>query len=591
MRLRNKKIPASILIFCTLVLYTTAALGQTTYYLQNAGTSNAQTPGNWKTDATLAGGGTAATNFTTSGDIFILSSGLTNNPVFAGGSNAAFGSGVTLNVQKNFTVGSGNNITTLTINGTIVFSNTAVLTLSTPGGNAKNKSTFTLASGATLKTAHPNGIDGGSIASLTNTARQVLDLNTGANYEFNGTTAQTTTGLPATVNTLTVNNASGVTLDGAVTVTTLTIGNTTSNSIFNDNGNQIISTGTLNLTSGTLELGSSTTATTFPAFSTRNISAGTFVEYASGVAQTVSTTPAYQNLTFSGSGTKTVASGTLSVNGNWAVGSEAALNVNNPTVIVAGNISGSGNITSTSGTLSIGGNWTNSGTFIAGTGTVNFNGSGSQTIPALNYYNLTSSSTGARTLANSGIISISGTFTKGTNSYTVTSSTVSFNGSGAQTIPSFTFNNLTITGAADTSSSNYKTEAGTLTVNGILTVAAGNTLNMSTFSSSTFGASSVNYGKIRWAGSNYYVAGTGVTEFYGSSATTIAPGSNYGNIIISGSGTNAISGAVSASGGTASVGVTVNTNLTVSNTGTLTITGMDLVKNGSITNNGIIRIQ
>ena len=59
--------------------------------------------------------------------------------------------------------------------------------------------------------------------------------------------------------------------------------------------------------------------------------------------------------------------------------------------------------------------------------TVNFNGAGAQTIPAFGYNNLTSSSTGARTLAASGTVGVAGTFTPGTNTYTVTGSTVNFN--------------------------------------------------------------------------------------------------------------------------------------------------------------------
>src|SRR4029079_2013458 len=74
--------------------------------------------------------------------------------------------------------------------------------------------------------------------------------------------------------------------------------------------------------------------------------------------------------------------------------------------------------------------------------TVDFNGSGAETIPAFNYNNLTSSSTGARTL--SGTIGVAGAFTPGaSNSYTTTGSTVNFNGSSAQTIPAFSYFNLT----------------------------------------------------------------------------------------------------------------------------------------------------
>ena len=104
--------------------------------------------------------------------------------------------------------------------------------------------------------------------------------------------------------------------------------------------------------------------------------------------------------------------------------------------------------------------------------TVDFNGSGSQTIPAFSYNNLTSSSSGGRTLASSGTISIAGTFTPGSNSYTVTGSTMNFNGSSAQTVnASFTYNHLQVKPSANTITTNFA--AGTVTVNGDLTIGNG----------------------------------------------------------------------------------------------------------------------
>lgn len=213
----------------------------------------------------------------------------------------------------------------------------------------------------------------------------------GSVINFNGSSAQTA-GVYATYNVLKSNNAAGVTLLGASTITTLTIGDVTASSIFNDGG-FVITPGTgsvLNLTSGTYNLGSATVGTAWPAWGTRNISTGTTVGYVSAVAQAVSATPSYQNLTFSGAGAKTTAAGTVSVGGNLSVTSgTTTLSTNNTNVTVTGNITGTGAITSGSGTISLAGNWTNSGTFTKGTGTVTYNGGVTQTVGALTYNNLT----------------------------------------------------------------------------------------------------------------------------------------------------------------------------------------------------------
>ena len=79
--------------------------------------------------------------------------------------------------------------------------------------------------------------------------------------------------------------------------------------------------------------------------------------------------------------------------------------------------------------------------------TIDFSGSGAQTIPVFYYNNLTSSSTGARTLASSGTIRIYGVFTPGANSYTVTGSTIDYHSNQNQTIQPFSYNNLTVFGS------------------------------------------------------------------------------------------------------------------------------------------------
>ena len=86
------------------------------------------------------------------------------------------------------------------------------------------------------------------------------------------------------------------------------------------------------------------------------------------------------------------------------------------------------------------------GTVVAnGSGsTVNFASTAAQTIPAINYYNLISSSTGSRTLANTGTIGIAGTFTAGTNTYTATGSAIAYNGATSQNVSPFTYAGLVV---------------------------------------------------------------------------------------------------------------------------------------------------
>ena len=176
-------------------------------------------------------------------------------------------------------------------------------------------------------------------------------------------------------------------------------------------------------------------------------------------------------------------------------------------------------ILASSGTIGIAGIFTSgsaTGHTITGS-TINFNGSGAQTIPAFNYNNLTSSSTGSLTLASSGTIGIAGTFTPGTNTYTITGSTVSFNGSGANTIPLFTYQDL------QTAGTGTNTLGGSATVNGTLTVGSGTTFDQGSANSLTAGAISVS------SGATFRNVGTGSITLNGGLT-------NNGTVIIDGNG-------------------------------------------------------
>jgi len=191
-----------------------------------------------------------------------------------------------------------------------------------------------------------------------------------------------------------------------------------------------------------------------------------------------------------------------------------------------------------SGTIGIAGSFTpGTNTFTITGSTINFNGAGAQTIPAFNYNNLTSSSSGARTLASSGTIGIAGSFTPGTNTFTITGSTIDFNGAGPQSIPAFNYNNLT------SSSSGTRTlpSSGTIGIAGTFT-----------------------------PGTNSYTITGSTIDFNGSGAQAM-PAFNYNSLTSSSSGTRTL-----ASSGTIGIagGFTPGTN-------TFTITGSTINFNGA----------
>jgi autotransporter-associated beta strand protein len=121
--------------------------------------------------------------------------------------------------------------------------------------------------------------------------------------------------------------------------------------------------------------------------------------------------------------------------------------------------------------------------------TVDYDSSSGQTISAANYGNLQSSSTGARTLASTGTIGVATSFIPGSNTYTITGSTIDFNGAGQTVIPAFNYHNLT--------SSN---SGGRTLVNG----------------SGTIGVASV-----FTPGTNVYTPSTSTFEYNGTSAQTM----------------------------------------------------------------------
>ncbi len=407
--------------------------------------------------------------------------------------------------------------------------------------------------------------------------------NTGSTVCFNSLSTQNIPSISGGYNRLVIAGGSTKTATSNLVV---------SNNLFVDAGT------TLNMQTYTLtgvsmtNTGSGTIQTSAPsgAFSngrTWNCS----IKYVNPTDQVI-ITGTYSNLELTGSGTTKTVNGAITVNGNLTI--ESGVLMSMLTNLLSGTIlstNGAGSL-STSNTSStpipsniswtfsiiynssstqtvVSGNYTNlncsgggglrilsnsgviriSGVYTPATNntvtgsTVEFNGTGSQSIPISTYNNLTSTQTGSRTLA-TGTITVQGNYIPGTNSYTVTGNTMVF--SGATQNLSGVFNNLTLNTAGT------KTANGNIDVAGSLNIATGVTLDltnlyllMGTISSIT------NSGNIKTAVPTTLSATpippgktwNGTLEFSGTSQQTLTNGT-YNNLIVNGGSVKSTSGNV-----------------------------------------------
>jgi hypothetical protein len=443
--------------------------------------------------------------------------------------------------------------------------------------------------GATLQS------DGGTINVQGNWTNDGTFTPNGGTVIFNGSGAQTIAGAATTgFNVLTISNTAQPVVVSPTTNLMNAAGNLSisASAILSPAAAAVIGgAGTLT-GSGTAQV--TRTAATADFLSQYTITNKTLtnltVEYIGAAAQVLSPTTFGPLKINNGSGVNlntgnAVVNGLLTLtSGALDVGAARTLNINNGSSIGAGTLTSNTTGTVVFGQLSNGqniitanyGNLTFSnfnkilpattvgvaGAFTAPTATghtitgntINFNGTGGQTIPAFNYNDLTSSSTGARTLANAGTIGIAGTFTPGTNAYTITGSTIDFNGSGAQTISAFNYNNLTISGARTV---NNVTLASTGTIGIAATfavtasfagggfVVTGSTVDYNGTAAQAMPAALTTYNNLTI--SNSSVAGvTGISGLVVQGLLTVSPGSKFTsasdfvNVLINGTlaGTN-----------------------------------------------------
>ena len=254
--------------------------------------------------------------------------------------------------------------------------------------------------------------------------------------------------------------------------------------------------------------------------------------------------------------------------------------------------------------------------------TVNYNGTAAQTIKAANYYNLTSSSTGGRTLASSGTVGIAGAFTPGTNAYTTAGSTVDYNG-GAQAVAVFNsgiYTNLMLSGSGAKSLQAAMTSIGgnlalkaaattttvaPLTIGGNLSVGDGTTLNAAGYNLTVSGTTTVGDGA---SGNLAIISATGTKTFsgpvtinYGGSLTESAPAQlafgsdvtikNGGTLRENGAATVAFAGSLLNDGAyNAGSGVHTFTGTAKTLAGLNQVIIPSLTVSGSLTNNGTLAV-
>ncbi|MFI5203213.1 MAG: hypothetical protein ACHQF2_01865, partial [Flavobacteriales bacterium] len=151
-------------------------------------------------------------------------------------------------------------------------------------------------------------------------------------------------------------------------------------------------------------------------YSAGNFTAGTgSVTYTGNEEQTVAPV-AYNNLLFTKTTDRAYLNSPITVNGNFTTTTGGEVEVN-ADLSVSGNISIglSTTLVENGATINIGGNWTNLGLFDISTGTVNFNGSGAQSVNANTFNNLTvNKSSGTLTLTANQVINQNLTLTTGT---------------------------------------------------------------------------------------------------------------------------------------------------------------------------------
>ena len=528
--------------------------------------------------------------------------------------------GKSVQLLSNLTLNSADLASQAAFQGEMIVSGTLDLgtyTISQNDGVA-GTAVVTVNSGANLISSNATGLSGS--ISATN---MTTNLSSGANYEFKGASTGTFTTTPTanTVNNLTFSGTGATTLGSDFTTTgTLTINSgvnlsmstylLTLNGNFINNGTAIGTTGGVTIGgTGTQSIGSFTTTGTVSMTKTGGVA--TLTGNINGAGLTINGTGGTLNL---GTGL------THTLTGNWT-NTAGTLNGGSSLLKIGGSVVGSGGI------------------FTAGTGTVEWNAAGAQTLAGVNYNNLTLSGSGIKTLSTgtsiSGNLTTSGTasttavegLTIGGNlivgsgttfaastfthnlggnfsnsgTFTAGSSTLVLNGTTQSITGATTFNNLTLAG------SGTKTFANATTTNGSFTINSGVVANLGTglsHSANTLSLAGAGQSAGSWGGTTssatfinptYFATATGILNvatascvagiWTGYTSTDWNTTTNWCSGTVPTASTNVI---ISSGGNQPVIGaVAVCNNLTVNSGASLTITGSNtLTVSGNWANSG-----
>jgi CSLREA domain-containing protein len=396
---------------------------------------------------------------------------------------------------------------------------------------------------------------------------------TGSTFDFNGAGAQT---VPVfNYNNLTISGNRG---GGAITLASGNVGvagsfsPTATNNTYTTTGNTVVFNGSALQSVPAFSFNGLTLNNAAGANLAGDVTVNAGLTLTSGALGVGTNTLTLNGAVSTGGGTLT-SSATGTVNYNQGSNGQATVLAANYGNLTFSNFS---KTLASSGTIGI------AGTFTPGTGTghtitgstIDFNGAGAQSVPGFTYNSLTVSGSGrAITLDSSNTIKIAGAFTPGANTYTITGSTIEYNGTSAQSLPSSnfnTYNNLTLNNAAGT------TGFAGLTVNGLIEVKAGTFTSSSTYNNvqidsgatlAATAASTINVSGSWTNNGGTFTASTSTVNFNGSSLQTIGGTGNttFNNLTnsnaagISMTNDNTVSGVLALTSG----------DITVANTKTL----------------------